>query len=245
MSVGGLNVNDLVVPDKFERLGVASGHVKVDQIRQNLESCASDLELVSGRMAGIQSQGGWERFWHKGRNIMEIAQFVGLSARAQRKSLDLVVLLMGAASIMKHDYNTIIESIEDLSKNYSANVEVLEYLVKLKNTVTELKNRDDIVDSLVDYTNALRDSLDEVARSLQSDIAVLKNEIDSTCSEQAMLKSALRDIEGRMESIDSRLGELGDALKLAPNRRTSTKWLTAWMDTLAAKLGFGRPRQEK
>jgi hypothetical protein len=139
-----------------------------EKVQASIRTCTSDIANVSRIAAEIKSQGGWERYWKKSQNIALLADNVATMSSVQQRMLDMMILLMGAAGRMKSDYNIIIESIEDLSKSHSGTIEVLEYLVKIKNTVEAMKRRDELVESLITYTNSLRDSLGTLENNVSS-----------------------------------------------------------------------------
>jgi ABC-type transporter Mla subunit MlaD len=121
----------------------------------------------------------------------------------QQTVLDLLVLLMGAAGGMKKDYNMIIETIEELSQVHSGNVEVLEYIIKIKNSVNELKRRDELLDALITFTNDLRDSLNE-----------LNNEINVNINS---INSSLAEINKRQSNTDETIININDTIENTKN----------------------------
>ncbi|MHB8338431.1 MAG: hypothetical protein ACYDEE_13540 [Ignavibacteriaceae bacterium] len=142
----------------------------VDQIKNTISNCTSDISKVSSISASIKAQSGWEGYWKKGDNIRTLGGNFVLLSSVQQRTLDMLVLLIGAAGRMKTDYNVILESIEELSKSHSGSVDVLEYLVKIKNTVNEIKRRDELLDSLITFSNELRDNIEELDTNFKKEI---------------------------------------------------------------------------
>ena len=119
---------------------------------------------------------GTVSFIKKGENIRKLADNLVVMSSVQQRTLNMVVLLMGAASRMKSDYNIIMESIEELSKSHSGSVDVLEYLVKMKNTVSEIKRKEELLNSLITYSNDLRKSIEELNNHFNKKIeSILKS----------------------------------------------------------------------
>lgn len=90
-------------------------------------------------MSSIQSQGGWDSFWNKGNNIRQISEYVNKVTTVQRKTLDLVVLLMGGLGNTKWDFDIVRDTIDELSQQYYDDEEVLRFLLKVRGTIDQLK----------------------------------------------------------------------------------------------------------
>ena len=133
------------------------------QIRSTIENCTKELQEVSANMSGIKDQEAWKRLWNASSNFENLAEHVDKVTGVQQKSLDLIVMLMGASHKLKDQYEVIIDSIEDLSEINEGNPAVLDYLVKVKNTVKDIKERDELLESLLTFSNDLRDSVEEVS----------------------------------------------------------------------------------
>jgi hypothetical protein len=159
----------------------------IDKVQKAIKSCASDIARVSRLSANIKAQDGWDSFWKKGENIKLLADNLGVLASVNQRTLDMLVLLIGATGRVKSDYNILIESIDELSKSHSGSVQVLDYLVKIKNTVEEMKRRDELLESLVTYSNDLRESLsslDNTTSKSLSDLSAKHASIIQRQSEQ-------------------------------------------------------------
>jgi DNA repair exonuclease SbcCD ATPase subunit len=154
---------------KNELITEVNGDSIEEQIRNNIEKCTNDIELVSNKMIEIREQGGWNKFWNKGNNIDELAKYNEKITDIQKRSLDLIILLMGASFRVKRDYNTIIDSIEELTESHPENIEVLKYLNKMKQTILSLKNKSE---SMENYKNSIN-KLEKSVESLKVIVGVL------------------------------------------------------------------------
>ncbi|MEK0336931.1 MAG: hypothetical protein QQN41_05795 [Nitrosopumilus sp.] len=193
----------------------SNGHLV--NIKETIESCTNDLQIISQKMSEIQAQGGWDKFWQKSNNIDSIANHVEMVATIQQKSLDLIILLIGAAGTMKSDYNVIIDSIEDLSKQHSGSVEVLDYLVKIKITVLELRKRDELLNSLFTYTNDLRDFLESVNNQVNELSDSFKTNIELINKNQVRLKTTIADLNKNNISMNEKLKAIDNHIEKVEN----------------------------
>jgi hypothetical protein len=171
-------MSELYLPAKLENLlpEQHQNNSSVVEIKDTIRNCSSDISQVSKISSHIKAEGGWDSYWHEGKNIKKLADNLVVMSLVQQNTLNIFVLLMGAACKMKSDYNTILESIDDLSKSHAGRVDVLEYLVKIKNTVNEIKRRDELLDSLITYSNDLRRSIEELNNHFNKKIeSILKS----------------------------------------------------------------------
>ena len=198
------------------------------QIQEAISKCATDIKHVSQTMVDIQTQGGWDAFWKKSQNIREIADHVNVMTTVQQKSLDLIVLLMGAAGRIKADYDIIIDSIEDLSIQHESDVGVLEYLVKIKRMVRDMKERDSLLESLLTCTNELRDYVEDFEKRVTDSTAQLSSaigEYGERIKQFELLKMSLEEqlasqVHTSQEQIDAIRGQVEDLAQLV-NRQQS------------------------
>lgn len=193
------------------------------QIQKTIALCADDLKEVGMQMGEIRQQGGWQKFWKAGNNVDSVAGHVAKMSDVQQKSLDLIVLLMGASNKLKEDYGTILESIEDLSQSNGDNPQVLDYLVKVRNTVKDMKDRDSLLESLITYSNDLRDSmenLNEVAMGTHTDALYAKSKIDGFAEEATEQLDALdKRIAGVQRAIDTATEQLQTKISVTESGR--------------------------
>lgn len=208
------------LPDPLEAYH-ANGAIPYDfvsQIRDTMRGCVRDIENVSRKTQEIQAQGGWEAFWSKGKNINALAEHMGLLASVQQKSLDMTVLLMSAAAKMKGRYDIILESIEDLSHSQAGKVEVLDYLVKVKTMVSDLKERDELLDSLLTYTNDLRRSLEAVEDLLNSTVDDFTRARGDLTQSQEKAAQRLERLQNSERELEKKLGSLKGQLTAMDSR---------------------------
>jgi hypothetical protein len=176
-----------ILPEQHQNNGY------VEKIKNTIAACSSDISNTSKGAAQLNANGGG--WFKKGENIREIAGYVVTLSSVQQRTLDMVVLLMGAAGRMKTDYNVILESIEELSKSHSESVDVLEYLVKIKNMVNEIKRRDEFLDSLINYSNELRNSIEELNSNFQKEIKSILQSSEDLNSRQKVISEELSAIK--------------------------------------------------
>jgi uncharacterized protein YoxC len=88
--------------------------------------------------------------------------YVNKVTTVQQKTLDLMVLLMGGLGKVKEDYNLIIESIDILSKEHEGDIEVLEYLIKIKRAIKDLNERDKVFDQWILNVQSLGYSIQDI-----------------------------------------------------------------------------------
>lgn len=221
-----------------------------NQVRDTIRECTRDIEKVSQKTQEIQAQGGWEAFWSKGKNIHALAEYTGTLASVQQKSLEMIVLLMGAAAKMKGRYDIILDSIDDLSQAQAGKVEVLNYLVKVKTMVSDLKERDELLDSLITYTNDLRESLESVGDLLNStigDFSAAKNDLhqrqEKAGERLGVLQKAEKELERKLGVLKDQLTTLdGKFQKSAEQSARSQQALGTAVEQLRRQQSEGEQR---
>lgn len=134
----------------------------VDFVRTTLAECSDTLAEISKTMSSIQSQGGWDSFWNRGNNIRQISEYVNKVTTVQRKTLDLVVLLMGGLRNTKRDFHIVMEGIDKLEQKHYGEIEVLEFLVKIKEAITQLKLTEERMDYYSEELQRQREVLREI-----------------------------------------------------------------------------------
>jgi hypothetical protein len=188
-----------------------------DQILKAISDSTKELFEISDKMNGIANKK--KSFLdiilathetEDPQNIKDIAQHVAKLTKIQKTSLDLIVLIMGAAGTMKADYNIIINSIEELSKQHGGSVEVLDYLVKIKRMVIDLQKRDVIIQDLVKNTQTIQTDVLSVgsstttalklAQEFTNDSAILKKNFSSLCIK-------IENAHGEVHNTNSLLAE--------------------------------------
>jgi hypothetical protein len=184
-------MSEFNLPTKLENILHEQHHNNgyVEKIKNTIAACSSDISKISKGASQLNANGGG--LFKKGENIREISGYVVTLSSVQQRTLDMVVLLIGAAGRMKTDYNVILDSIEELSKSHSGSVDVLEYLVKIKNTVNEIKRRDQLLDSLITYSNELRNSIEELNTYFQKEIKSILQSSEELNSKHKELSDGL------------------------------------------------------
>lgn len=129
-------------PKKEEIIDPASTEF-INIVRDNINLCAKEIKEVSETMQKIESQKGSESFWKKSENIKIISKHVNKMSEIQQKTLDLLVMFLGASGKMADDYDTILKTIDELGELNGGESEVLNYLLKVKRMIKEIKNNDE------------------------------------------------------------------------------------------------------
>ena len=133
----------------------------INLVRNNINSCAKEIKEVSDTMQKIESQKNSESFWKKGENIKTISKNVNKMSEVQQKTLDLLVMFLGASGKMADDYDTILKTIDELGEVNGGEVEVLDYLLKIKKMVKEIKNNDERLKRIIFNNEQLNDRLNK------------------------------------------------------------------------------------
>ena len=128
---------------KKEEIVDASSSEFINIVRDNINLCAKEIKEVSDTMQKIESQKGSESFWKKSENIKTISKHVNKMSEIQQKTLDLLVLFLGASNRMADDYDTILKTIDELGELNGGETEVLNYLLKIKRMIKEIKSNDE------------------------------------------------------------------------------------------------------
>ena len=139
------------IEEKKEIVDAASGEF-INIVRDNIKTCAKEIKEVSETMQKIESQKNSESFWKKGENIKTISKNVNKMSEIQQKTLDLLVMFLGASGKMADDYDTILKTIDELGEVNGGEVEVLNYLLKIKKMVKEIKDNDERLKGII-FTN--------------------------------------------------------------------------------------------
>lgn len=81
---------------------------------------------------------------------------------------------MGSSANMKRDYEVILQSIDNYSREYDDDVDILDYLARLRNMITTVRNRDDEIESILtkqfnikSQINELNQHYNDITRSTQ------------------------------------------------------------------------------
>lgn len=128
------NISDLALDVKNESF--------VSIIKDNVNFCVNELKDVNDAMQKINSQKNSEMFFKKSENIKLISQYVSKMATVNQKTLDLLILLLGASGKISDEYDTIINTIDELGKLNRGEAEVLNYLLKVKKMIYEIHDNE-------------------------------------------------------------------------------------------------------
>ena len=121
----------------------ASSSEFINIVRDNIDFCTKEIKEISSTMDKIEAQKNTESFWKKSENIRTISKYVNKMSEIQQKTLDLLVMFLGASGKMADDYNTILKTIDELGELNGGETEVLNYLLKVKRMIKEIKNNDE------------------------------------------------------------------------------------------------------
>jgi DNA repair exonuclease SbcCD ATPase subunit len=217
------------------------------EVRDGLSSCVQKLKSTSEAMTHIESQGRVSAFLNKSNNIREIATHVGDLTDVQQQTLKMLVLLMGGIIRVKQDFNEVMDTIELLSNENSGHAVVLDYLLKLKKTVAELKRRDEAVEVLSQVAGeteqrvalldanlreagqiashamtSLRTHIEQVAQNmtqLTADQGRLNENIDLLASEKKTLEDSVeQQVKAYSTEALIRMAQLEDADKISARK---------------------------
>lgn len=114
----------------------------VSIIKDNVNFCVNELKDVNDAMSKINNQKNSEMFFRKSENIKLLSQYMAKMANVNQKTLDLLILLLGASGKISDEYETILSTIDELGELNHGEAEVLNYLLKVKKMVYEIRDND-------------------------------------------------------------------------------------------------------
>ncbi len=114
----------------------------VSLIKDNVNFCIDELKSIDEAMEKISNQKNSEMFFRKSENIKLLSQYMSKMANVNQKTLDLLILLLGASGKISDEYETILTTIDELGALNSGETEVLNYLLKVKKMIFEIKDND-------------------------------------------------------------------------------------------------------
>ena len=136
-------------PQTKKEIVDASSSEFINIVKENIDFCAKEIKEVSETMNKIESQKNSESFWKKSENIRTISKHVNKVSEVQQKTLDLLVMFLGASGKMADDYDTILKTIDELGELNGGEQEVLNYLLKVKKMIKEIKNNDERLKQII------------------------------------------------------------------------------------------------
>lgn len=129
----------------------------VSIIKDNVNFCVDELKQVNEAMDKITNQKNSEMFFRKSENIKLLSQYMSKMASVNQKTLDLLILLLGASGKISDDYETILTTIDELGELNKGETEVLNYLLKVKKMVYEIRDNDLKLKQVVDDNNVTKE----------------------------------------------------------------------------------------
>ena len=129
-----------VIDTPKQQIVDASSTEFINIVRDNIDFCSKEIKEISETMDKIETQKTSESFWKKSENIKTISKYVSKMSDIQQKTLDLLVMFLGASGKMADDYDTILKTIDELGELNGGETEVLNYLLKIKRMIKEIKN---------------------------------------------------------------------------------------------------------
>ena len=138
-----------IIDEPKQEIVDASSQEFINIVRDNIDFCSKEIKEISETMGKIESQKTTESFWKKSENIKTISRYVSKVSDIQQKTLDLLVMFLGASGKMADDYDTILKTIDEMGELNGGETEVLNYLVKIKKMIKEIKNNDERLKSII------------------------------------------------------------------------------------------------
>lgn len=143
------DISEVEIIDKPNNELIDASSVEfINLVKENINSSAKQIKEISETMDKIEAQKGSEAFWKKSENIRTISKNVNKMSEVQQKTLDLLVLFLGSSNKMADDYDTILKTIDELGEVNGGEAEVLNYLLKIKRMVKEIKSNDERLKSI-------------------------------------------------------------------------------------------------
>lgn len=161
----------------------------INIVRDNINICAKEIKDVSETMQKIEAQKNSESFWKKGENIRTISKYVNKMSEVQQKTLDLLVMFLGASGKMADDYDTILKTIDELGELNGGEVEVLNYLLKIKKMVKEIKSNDERLKALMYDNEQLKVKVDTLEKTYKEKVANYEKDYKITVSKLHRLQA--------------------------------------------------------
>ena len=169
----------------------ASSNEFIAIVRDNIDFCTKEIKDISDNMKKIETQKNSESFWKKSENIKTISKHVNKMSDIQQKTLDLLIMFLGASGKMADDYDTILKTIDELGELNGGEAEVLDYLLKVKRMIKEIKNNDERLKSIM-FTN---EKLQEKIKNLEKNY---KTKTESYEKNSKIVVSKMNRIHGRL-----------------------------------------------
>lgn len=184
-----------VIDEKKNEVIDASSVEFINLVKDNINSCTQEIKGISETMDKIEAQKSSAAFWKKSENIKIISKNISKMTEVQQKTLDLLVLFLGSSNKMAEDYDTILKTIDELGEVNGGEAEVLEYLLKIKRMVKEIKSNDERLKILTFECEQNKKKLEQLEKTYKektdnyeknSKISVSKiNRLQGRCNRQS------------------------------------------------------------
>ena len=155
-------INDSILDPKSDTF--------ISIIKNNVNFCINELKDVNETMGKISSQKSTELFFRKSENIKLLSQYMSKVASVNQKTLDLLILLLGAGSKISENYDTILSTIEELGTLNNGEAEVLNYLLKVKKMVSEIHDNDLKMKQVLEESNSAKEVVENSIVKLTKEI---------------------------------------------------------------------------
>ena len=139
-------------------------------IKDNVSFCVDELKDVNMTMEKISNQGNAEMFFKKGENIKLLSQYMSKMANVNQKTLDLLILLLGASGKISDEYDTILTTIDELGNLNKGETEVLNYLLKVKKMVFEIRDNDTRLKEVIETCNNSRELVEKANERIEKEL---------------------------------------------------------------------------
>lgn len=157
----------------------------VSIIKDNVNFCVDELKQVNEAMEKIGNQKNSELFFRKSENIKLLSQYMAKMANVNQKTLDLLILLLGASGKISDEYETILTTIDELGELNKGEAEVLNYLLKVKKMVYEIRDNDLKLKQVVEDNNITKEIVTHADEAFKIEIKESEKArklIDSKCN---------------------------------------------------------------
>ena len=114
----------------------------ITTVKDNVNFCVDELKEINEAMEKISTQKNSELFFKKSENIKLLSQYMSKMANVNQKTIDLLILLLGASGKISDNYETILATIDELGELNNGEAQVLNYLLKIKKMVYEIRDNE-------------------------------------------------------------------------------------------------------
>ena len=157
----------------------------VSVIKENVNFCVSELKEVNETMEKISAQKNSEMFFRKSENIKLLSKYMSKMANVNQKTIDLLILLLGASGKISDEYETILSTIDELGELNRGEVEVLNYLLKVKKMVYEIRDNEEKLKQVVTDNEITKNIVIKAEESIKQEIKESERArkiVDSKCN---------------------------------------------------------------